>query len=151
MAAYTDTLGFNKGQAAVPAFGPMREGWVELKLDFAAIAAARSAAGVPALAATDTLVLFPTFAGLTVLAVGAYLEKAEGATATMDVGDAASGTRFFSNLDLNGTAGTFSASALDAPHVYNVTTGVIITLDHASIDTAVVHLMFKVATLVPSH
>lgn len=151
MVAYTDTLGFNKGSAAIPAYGPMREGWVEVKLDFAAIAAARSAAGATALTSTDTLVLFPTFAGQAVLAVGAYLETAEGATATIDVGDAASGTRYFSNLDLNATAGTYSASTLDAPHVYNVTTGVIVTIDSASVDAAVVHLFFKVATLVPSH
>lgn len=151
MAAYTDTLGFNKGSASIPAYGPMREGWIEVKLDFAAIAAARSAAGATALAATDTLVLFPTFAGQAVLAVGAYLETAEGATATIDVGDAASATRYFSNLDLNGTAGTYSVSTLDAPHVYNVTTGVVVTIDSNSVDTAVVHLFFKVATLVPSH
>jgi hypothetical protein len=151
MAAYTDTLGFNKGTAAIPAYGPMREGWIEVELDFAAIAAARLAAGATALTSTDTLVLFPTFAGMTVLAVGAHLKKAEGATATIDVGDAASGTRYFSNLNLNDTANTYSVSTLDAPHVYNVTTGVLITLDHASIDTAHVHLYFKVATLVPSH
>lgn len=151
MAAYTDSLGFNKGTASIPAYGPMREGWIEVELDFAKIAAARSAAGATALASTDTLVLFPTFPGQTVLAVGAYLQKAEGAAATIDVGDAASGTRYFSNLDLNATAGTYSVSTLDAPHVYNVTTGVVITIDSNSIDTAVVHLYFKVATLVPSH
>jgi hypothetical protein len=129
----------------------MREGWVEVELDFAKIAAARTAAGAVALAAADTLVLFPTFAGMAVIAVGAFLQRAEGATCTIDVGDAASATRYFTNLNLNDTAGTYSVSTLDAPHVYNVTTGVVVTIDSNATDNAIVHLFFKVCTLVPSH
>lgn len=135
MAAYTDSYGFNKGSAAVPAYGPMRLGFYEVVLDFAAIAAARSAAGATALAATDTLDIIPVPAGTTVLAAGVQVTKAEGATATMDVGDSGSATRYLSNADLNATA--YTTSALDAPYTYGTAGAIRITLDHNSIDTAV--------------
>ena len=51
MATYTDTLGFNKGSAAYPAYGDTRIAYMETVLDFAAIIAARAAAGATALAA----------------------------------------------------------------------------------------------------
>ena len=51
MAAYTDSLGFNKGTAAFPSDVTSISKFV-VELDFAAIIAARSAAGATALAAT---------------------------------------------------------------------------------------------------
>ena len=57
MVAYTDTLGFNKGSAAYPSTYTNRFTVIEIDLDFAKIAAARTAAGVAALGSADTLVL----------------------------------------------------------------------------------------------
>lgn len=54
MAAYTDSLGFNKGTAAFPA-NVTEVSKFEVELDFAKIVAARSAAGATALSAGDTL------------------------------------------------------------------------------------------------
>jgi hypothetical protein len=54
MTAFTDSLGFNKGTAAFPADVTAISKF-EVKLDLAAIIAARSAAGATALAAGDTL------------------------------------------------------------------------------------------------
>lgn len=142
MAAYTDSLGFNKGRAAYPdANQPMSK--FEVVLDFAKIAAARSAAGAAALAATDTLEVISLPAGSLVLAAGAAVVKQEGATATMDLGDSGSATRYLSNFDLN--AASDSASALAAPVYSSAASFIRITLDHSSIDTAVVRVWAVVA------
>lgn len=135
MAAYTDSLGFNKGTASFPSTYTQRVTVVEVALNFATIAAARSAAGAAALAATDTLEVIPVPAGALVLAVGVQVTTAEGATATMDVGDSGSSTRYLSNADLNAVGHT--ASALTSPYLYTSASNIRITLDHSSIDAAV--------------
>lgn len=86
MAAYTDTLGFNKGTAAYPDGNGISKFTVEL--DFAKIVAARSAAGATALAATDTLQVISLPAGSIVLSAGLVVTKAEttNTTATFDLG-----------------------------------------------------------------
>jgi len=87
MAAYTDTLGFNKGTAAFPA-DVNSVSKFEVKLDFAAIVAARLAAGATALAATDTLQVISLPANSIVLSAGINVVTAEttNTTATLDVG-----------------------------------------------------------------
>lgn len=87
MAAYTDTLGFNKGTAAFPA-DVNAVSKFEVKLDFAAIIAARAAAGATALAATDTLQVINLPASSIVLSAGINVITAEttNTTATLDVG-----------------------------------------------------------------
>lgn len=87
MAAYTDTLGFNKGTAAFPA-DVNSVSKFEVKLDFAAIVAARAAAGATALAATDTLQVINLPASSVVLSAGINVVTAEttNTTATLDVG-----------------------------------------------------------------
>jgi hypothetical protein len=87
MAAYTDTLGFNKGTAAFPA-DVNSVSKFEVKLDFAAIVAARLAAGATALAATDTLQVISLPANSIVLSAGVNVVTAEttNTTATLDVG-----------------------------------------------------------------
>ncbi len=87
MAAYTDTLGFNKGTAAFPA-DVNAVSKFEVKLDFAAIVAARAAAGATALAATDTLQVISLPANSIVLSAGINVVTAEttNTTATLDVG-----------------------------------------------------------------
>ena len=145
MVAYTDSLGFTKNSAAIPAYGHTRVGYVQVELDFAAIAAARTAAGVAALAATDTLEIVKFPANTLVLSVGIQVTKAEGATATADLGDSGSATRYLSNANLDSVAHT--ASGLTAPHLYASETGVLMTLDHSSIDTAVARVWFLVVDL----
>lgn len=86
MAAYTDTLGFNKGTAAFPDSSPVKK--FEVELDFAKIVAARSAAGATALAAADTLQVINLPAYCVVLAAGLNVTSAEttNTTATFDLG-----------------------------------------------------------------
>ena len=86
MAAYTDSLGFNKGTAAFPDGSGVSKFSVEL--DFAAIVAARAAAGATALVATDTLQVINLPAGSVVLSAGVNVISAEttNTTATLDLG-----------------------------------------------------------------
>ena len=87
MAAYTDSLGFNKGTAAYPA-NVTDISKFEVNLDFAAIIAARLAAGAVALAAADTLQVVALPAGSVVLSAGVNVISAEttNTTATFDLG-----------------------------------------------------------------
>jgi hypothetical protein len=87
MAAYTDSLGFNKGTAAYPA-NVTDISKFEVTLDFAAIIAARLAAGATALAAADTLQVIALPAGSVVLSAGVNVTSAEttNTTATFDLG-----------------------------------------------------------------
>lgn len=87
MAAYTDSIGFNKGTASYPAnIHDLSK--FEVTLDFAAIVAARAAAGATALAATDTLQIISLPAGSVVLSAGVNVISAEttNTTATFDLG-----------------------------------------------------------------
>jgi hypothetical protein len=86
MTAFTDSLGFNKGTAAFPDSSPVKK--FEVTLDFAAIKAARTAAGATALAATDTLQVINLPAYCVVLAAGLNVVSAEtvAPTATFDLG-----------------------------------------------------------------
>lgn len=86
MAAYTDSLGFNKGTAAYPDGHGVSKFTVEL--DFAKIVAARSAAGATALAAADTLQVIALPAGSIVLSAGLIVTTVESTntTATFDLG-----------------------------------------------------------------
>jgi len=87
MAAYTDSLGFNKGTAAYPA-NVTDISKFEVTLNFATIIAARLAAGATALAAADTLQVISLPAGSIVLAAGVNVTSAEttNTTATFDLG-----------------------------------------------------------------
>jgi hypothetical protein len=87
MAAYTDTLGFNKGTAAFPA-NTTEVSKFEVELDFAAIVAARLAAGATALTANDTLQVISLPAGSVVLTAGLQVISAEtvNTTGTFDFG-----------------------------------------------------------------
>lgn len=88
MATYTDTLGFYKGSAGFGAHADKRMGWVAVKLDFAKIVAARSAASATALAAGDTLQVLQIPAGALMLAGGLSVTEVEttNTTATFDFG-----------------------------------------------------------------
>jgi len=86
MAAYTDSLGFNKGTAAYPDGTGISK--YSVQLDFAKIVAARSAAGATALSAGDTLQIISLPAGTVVLSAGINITSAEttNTTATFDLG-----------------------------------------------------------------
>ncbi len=101
MATYTDSLGFNKGAAVRGANALNKTSVVSITLDFAAIAAARVAAGAAALAATDVLQVMQIPAKSMVLSVGVDVTTAEAAVATMSVGDGTTATGYITNADLN--------------------------------------------------
>jgi len=151
MATYTDSLGFNKGSAAYTDRGLHKVSIQEVKLDFAAIAAARVAASATALAATDVLEVLPVPAGTHVLSVGYEVTTAEGAVATMDVGDGADPNGYLDAVNLNSAGSGVMTLALTegAPNTvtgysagkyYAAADTIDISLDHNSIDTAVVRL-----------
>lgn len=87
MAAYTDSLGFNQGTAAYPA-NVTEISKFEVTVDFAAVKAARAAAGATALVATDTMQIIKLPAGSVVLSAGMNVLEVEtvNATATIDIG-----------------------------------------------------------------
>jgi hypothetical protein len=114
MTTYTDSHGFNKNSAGFPAHGLNRFHFVEVELDFAAIAAARLAAGATALAATDVLEVIPIPAKTHVLKVGADVITAEGATLTLDVGDGDDPDGWLDGINANTVAGYVPTTILAA-------------------------------------
>jgi len=125
MTAFTDSLGFNKGTAAFPADVTSISKF-EVTLDFAAIIAARSAAGVAALAATDTLQVISLPAGSIVLVAGVNVTSAEttNTTATFDLGFTG-GSPYAANAYANDVAS--NATGLKAADLANPS--VVITAD----------------------
>jgi len=107
MATYTDTLGFNKGSAALPSNALHKVHLVEMILDFPAIIAARSAAGATALAASDVMEIIPIPAGTLVSNVGMVITTAAGVTSTISIGDgsAAAGYLAATSANATGTSG----------------------------------------------
>jgi hypothetical protein len=103
MAAYTDSLGFNKGTAAYPDGTGISKYSVEV--DFAKVVAARSAAGATALAATDTLQIISLPANTVVLSAGLTVKEVESTntTATFDLGFTG-GTPYAANAYANDVA-----------------------------------------------
>lgn len=140
MAAYTDSVGFNKGAPAFPDEHHMHR--IEVVLDFAAIATARAAAGLPALDATDTLEVMTLPGGSLVLAKLVEVLTAEGAAATADLGIAGTPTQWFSNADMNAVGKNLSAAAV--PVLYEDDTAIIMTFD-AALDAAKIRVVAFVA------
>lgn len=87
MAAYTDSLGFNQGVAAYPD-NVTDISKFEVTINFAAVKAARAAAGATALTAGDTMQIIKLPAGSIVLSAGMNVLTAEvtNTTATIDIG-----------------------------------------------------------------
>lgn len=119
MAAYTDSLGFNKGTAAFPANNDSISKF-EVELDFAKIVAARAAAGATALAAADTLQVINLPAYSVVLAAGLNVVSAEttNTTATFDFGYTG-GTPAAANVYCDDFAS--NAVAMDSDNLANPT------------------------------
>lgn len=145
MVAYTDSFGFNKNSAAYPSNYTTRFSVIEVDLDFAKIAAARSAAGVAALAATDTLVICTLPKGTFVLNGSATLVKAEGAAANIDVGIGGGTVDFWlDGFDLNAAAGTVGGYADAAGYLCTAATNVLLTVNSADVNAARVKVQLAV-------
>ena len=113
MPTYTDSLGFNKGTAAAyPYEGTRAVTKIEVELDFAAIAAARVAAGATALTSGDVLEVIQLPAKTYVMAVGLDVTTAEGGTLTIDIGDGSAADGYLDGVDANTVASYASALAL---------------------------------------
>lgn len=112
MATYTDSLGFNKGDAGFHAAGLHKVNRVEVVLDFAKITAARLAAGATALTSADVIEAIPLPAKSLVLRVGLDVTTAEGGTLTIDVGDGTDPDGFLDGVDANTAASYCSTLAL---------------------------------------
>lgn len=156
MATYTDSLGFNKGSAALRADGLTKVTRMEVVLDFAKIAAARSAAGVTALASGDVLEVIPVPAKTLVMRVGYDVTTAEGATATFDLGDGSDADGYLNDVDLNSVGSGVMSLALTegTPNTiagysngkyYSAADTIDITLNNNAINVAVVRVWALVA------
>jgi hypothetical protein len=137
MAAYTDSLGFYKNSAGFTANYTDRVSVIEIDLDFARIAAARVAAGAPALASTDTLVIGVLPKGSFVLSGVATLVRAEGAAGNIDVGIGGGTVDFWvDGFDLNAAVGTTGGYADTAAFYCATNTNVLLTINTNDIDAA---------------
>lgn len=156
MATYTDSLGFNKGSAALRADGLTKVTRMEVVLDFAKIAAARSAAGVTALASGDVLEVIPVPAKTLVMRVGYDVTTAEGATATFDLGDGSDADGYLNDVDLNSVGSGVMSLALTegTPNTiagysngkyYSAADTIDMTLNNNAINAAVVRVWALVA------
>jgi hypothetical protein len=112
MATYTDTLGFNKGSAALPSNALHKVHLVEMTLDFPAIIAARLAAGATALAAADVMEIIPIPAGTLVSNVGMVVTTAAGVTSTISIGDGSAAAGYLAATSANAAGTSGGAPAL---------------------------------------
>lgn len=148
MVAYTDSLGFYKNSAGFPANYTDRVSVVEIDLDFAKIAAARSAAGAAALASTDTLVIGVLPKGAFVLSGVATLVRAEGAAGNIDVGIGGGTVDFWvDGFDLNGTVGATGGYADAAAYYCTADTNILLTINSNDIDAARVKVSLAVVNM----
>jgi hypothetical protein len=148
MAAYTDSLGFNKGVAAFPSLVDQVSKF-EVTVDFAAVKAARTASSATELVATDTLQVIALPAGSIVLSAGANVLSAEtvNATATLDIGFTG-GTPAAANVygnDMDITQVRVHASDLANPTVVVTADTVDVLLNTAVPENAVVKFFAIVA------
>lgn len=146
MVAYTDSLGFYKNSAGFTANYTDRTSVIEIELDFAKIAAARTAAGATALAATDTLVIGVLPKGSYVVAAALTVERAEGAAATIDVGVSGSTTLFANSFDLNAAVGT-TVGVTNGARYQTANTDILMTIDTNSTDFARVKISLAVLNM----
>lgn len=148
MVAYTDSLGFYKNSAGFSANYTDRVSVVEIDLDFAKIAAARSAAGVAALAATDTLVIGILPKGAFVVGGVATLVRAEGAAGNVDVGIGGGVVDFWvDGFDLNAAVGTTAGNADATTYYCAANTNVLLTINSADINAARIKVSLAVVNM----
>jgi hypothetical protein len=146
MPAYTDSLGFYKNSAGFTANYTDRVSVMEIDIDFRKIAAARTAAGATALAATDTLVIGVLPKGSYVVAAALTLVRAEGAAATIDVGVSGSATLWANSFDLNAAVGT-TVGVTNGARYQTADTDILMTIDTNSTDVARVKIALAVVNM----
>lgn len=114
MPTYTVPVGFNAGSGALPADGLNKTHRVEVTLDFPKIIAARLAAGVAALVATDVLEIIPIPAGTVVMNVGMEVTTAAGVTSTLSIGDGTAAAGYLAATSVNATGWSGGVPVLSA-------------------------------------
>lgn len=138
------TYDYQVGSAAgVPAFACDRVVVVERYLDFAEIAAQRAKDGVAAIAAADVLKVIPIEAGTTVMGAGVRVLKAEGAAATIDLGDSAGAAQFLNDFDIN--ALTPGLAAATTAKTYEADSYVQVLVNSATVDVAQILVWVMIA------
>jgi hypothetical protein len=148
MVAYTDSLGFYKNSAGFTANYTDRVSVVEIDLDFAKIAAARTAASAAALGSADTLVIGVLPKGSFVLSGVATLVRAEGAAGNVDVGIGGGTVDFWvDGFDLNAAVGTTAGYADATAYYCAADTNILLTLNSASIDAARIKVSLAVVNM----
>lgn len=146
MVAYTDSLGFYKNSAGFAANYTDRVSVVEIDLDFAKIAAARSAASAAALAATDTLVIGTLPAGAYVLSAAITVVRAEGAAGTVDLGITGTPALWGNDVSVNAAAGTTAGLTTGALYA-TANTDILLTINTNAIDAARVKVSLAVVNM----
>jgi hypothetical protein len=148
MVAYTDSLGFYKNSAGFTANYTDRVSVMEIDIDFRKIAAARTAAGATALAATDTLVIGVLPKGSFVLSGVATLVRAEGAAGNIDVGIGGGTVDFWvDGFDLNAAVGTTGGYADATAYYCAADTNILMTVNSNSLDVARVKVSLAVVNM----
>jgi hypothetical protein len=148
MVAYTDSLGFYKNSAGFTANYTDRVSVVEIDLDFAKIAAARTAASAAALGSADTLVIGVLPKGSFVLSGVATLVRAEGAAGNVDVGIGGGTVDFWvDGFDLNAAVGTTGGYADATAYYCAVDTNILMTINSADIDAARIKVSLAVVNM----
>jgi hypothetical protein len=146
MATYTDSLGFNKGSAAFPALVDFISKF-DVVLDFAAINAARTAAGATALAAADVLQVINLPANAVVLSAGLEVVTTDASTATFDLGftgGSPAAANVYANDAAIGTAG-YSIAALANPTAVGVADTIDLLINTAAPTTGKIRVFAVVA------
>ena len=146
MATYTDSLGFNKGSAAFPALVDFISKF-DVVLDFAAINAARTAAGATALAAADVLQVINLPANAVVLSAGLEVVTTDASTATFDLGftgGSPAAANVFANDAAISTA-AYSIAALANPVAVNVADTIDLLINTAAPTTGKIRVFAVVA------
>ena len=146
MTDYTDSLGFNKNSAGFTANYTDRVSVIEIDLDFARIAAARVAAGAPALANTDTLVIGKLPKGSYVVAAAGTLVRAEGAAGTISVGVTGAATLWANAFNLNAAVGT-TVGVTNGARYQTADTDILMTINTDAIDAARAKLSLAVINM----
>ena len=155
MATYTDSLGFDKGSAAIPAKGTNRSSVVSVTLDFPKIIAARAAAGASALAANDVIEVLPVPAGTIVRNV-ALVVSTVAASGTIAIGDGSAAAGYLAAQAVS-SAGTFGgvpvlaagafAPTLSGGKVYAAADTIDITIGTAVPAAAVVRVVAELVDI----
>jgi len=99
------------------------------------------------MATTDTYKVCTIDAGVLVESIKVLVDTAEGATATIDIGDSAAGTTFDDAMNLNATAGTLAATADLAYKYYSAANYILLTPNNA-LDAAKFYLIVECIRLV---